>query len=86
MQIKRIDGATRVFTAPAGHDNAEEDLKIGDLAIQDVQIDGAPFMVSAWEPTPQELESLKKGACVYLYIGGTRHPVVALSVGDIPNA
>lgn len=86
MLIKRIDGATRVFGAPAGHDNETEPLKISDLPIQDTILDGFPFMVSAWEPTPAELESLKKGAPILLYIGGNIHPVVSVIVGDIPDA
>lgn len=44
-----------------------------------------PSMVTAWEPTPDELERLNKGAPVYLRIVGSGHPPVMLEVGEVPE-
>lgn len=76
MMICRIDGATRVMLAPPGMENCKP------LAIKDVDLqDGEHVMVSAWEPTPVELERLNAGGRVHLWIWGLGHPPVALTVG-----
>jgi hypothetical protein len=78
MIAKRIHGATRVIGKSQGY--------IG-LAIRDERIncavsgDGTPCMVTAWEPTPAELDALNKGAPVLLRILGTAHPPVMVEVG-----
>lgn len=41
--------------------------------------------VTAWEPAPDELERLNKGAPVHLRILGTQHPPVMLMVGEVPE-
>ena len=77
MIPKRIDGATRYLGAPQGWE-PEKDGECSHLAILDLQSEngGAPVMISAWEPTPAELEALQAGAPVYLQIVGTAHPPV----------
>jgi hypothetical protein len=81
MIIKRISPSTRVFGAPAGWDG--KDTSCGALPILDVQTPEGPFMVSAWEPTPAELEAIQRGETIKLWIRGTVHPVVALTVGEV---
>jgi hypothetical protein len=81
MLIRRIEGATRNLGAPADWDG---DLsKCNVLPIIDVDTDQGPFMVSAWEPTPAELEAISAGATIQLWIRGTAHPVVSLAVSEI---
>jgi hypothetical protein len=40
-------------------------------------------MVTAWSPTPDELERINAGAPIYLRIIGNRHPPVMLEVGNV---
>lgn len=76
MLIGRINGATRVLGKPADM----KDEECGSLAILDMQLHGAPVMVSAWHPTPDELKRMAAGEAVYLWVYGTAHPPVSLSV------
>lgn len=80
MIIKMIDGHTRLFGAPKDWDG---DLsKCNVLPIRDTQTEQGYFMVSAWEPTPQELKALMSGSIIKLWIQGVNHPVVAITVDD----
>lgn len=81
MLIKRIEGETRAFGPPDGWDQSAE--RCSNLSIRDVDTQAGRFMVSAWEPTPQELEAMKNGATVKLWVAGRIHPVVAITVGDL---
>jgi hypothetical protein len=40
---------------------------------------------TAWEPTPDELERLNKGAHVELCILGNAHPPIMVNVGEVPT-
>lgn len=84
MIIKRIEGASRVFGAPPDWDG--KDMRCGALPVVDVETPEGKFMVSAWEPSPQELQALMSGETIKLWIRGTGHPVVALTVGEICRA
>lgn len=76
MIPRRIAGATRYLGAPKGWE-PESDGDCSHLAILDVENDhGHNVMLSAWEPTPAEIEALQAGAPVYLQIVGTGHPPV----------
>lgn len=80
MLIARIQGSTRQLGAPNDWDG---DLsKCHVLPIRDVMTEQGNFMVSAWEPTPAEVEQIKAGQTIKLWIQGTGHPVVKLSVGE----
>ncbi|ADU12004.1 hypothetical protein [Asticcacaulis excentricus] len=81
MEIKRIQGANRFHGAPTNWSEAEHG-HCGTLPTADFVIDKVPFMVSAWEPLPDELERLKSGANVFLGVSALKHPVVFLSVGE----
>ena len=78
MLIKRIDGFTRKFGAPADWDG--KDMSCGVLPVLDAATREGNFMFSAWEPTPPELEALNKGANIILGVRGTVHPVVSVQV------
>jgi hypothetical protein len=81
MIPKRIAGATRYLGAPKGWE-PEADGDCSHLAIVDVPSTngGSPVMISAWEPTPKELEALVAGAPVYLQVVGSAHPPVMVWV------
>lgn len=52
------------------------------LPIKDVIIDGTPFMLSVWEPSPEEIQRIKAGAKIILSVLGTQHPPVKVDVGE----
>lgn len=82
MLIGMIEGATRIIGKGQGY--------LG-LALRDEIITctvgggGTPAMVSAWQPTPDEVARLNAGASVHLRVIGTQHPPVMLDVGDPPG-
>lgn len=78
MLINRIIGWTRDLCKPADWDESKGSC--GSLPIRDCVIGDLQFMVSSWEPTPEELKRLNEGKPVLLGINGTIHPVVFLSV------
>lgn len=43
-------------------------------------------MVTAWQPTPEELARLNAGASVHLHILGTVHSPPMVDVGEVPPA
>lgn len=75
MIIKRIAGATRLLGRSQGY--------LG-LPIRDETIDCAvygpatPAMVTAWEPTPDEVAAIAAGGTIYLRILGNQHPPVMI--------
>ncbi|MHC2087201.1 hypothetical protein [Methylobacterium sp. CM6244] len=69
--------ATRRMAAPEGWDHARDGI-CHTLEI----CDNDGWMISAWQPSPAEIERLRDGAPLFLHIQGTAHPVVALSIGD----
>lgn len=82
MQIGMIEGVTRIIGKSQGYLG----LPIRDEIIQcTVNGDGTPAMVTAWTPTPDELDRLIAGASVHLRVLGTSHPPVMMSVGDPPS-
>ena len=76
VSIARIKDATRVV----GKDQ-EEYLQ---LPIRDVEIDGVPAMISAWEFSPKEVAAIKAGVKLYIFIGGKIHPPIRVYVGKLP--
>lgn len=82
MLIGHIEGATRVLGKSQGYLG----LPIKDEVIHcSVSGQGTPSMVTAWMPTPDELERLNAGSPVYLRILGTAHPPVMIEVGAPPD-
>jgi hypothetical protein len=73
-----IKGYDRLL-GPPGDWIQELDGDCGHLAIRDTMWDGHQALVSAWKPSPEDLQTLKNGGCITLYIiGQNSHPVVAV--------
>jgi hypothetical protein len=79
----RIFGFSRLLGKPK--DWNDEEGSCSSLAIRDIDTTSGPGMESAWEPTPEELAKLNRGAPVILGVLGTVHPPVWLRVGEPPN-
>lgn len=73
MIVKMIDGATRLLGKAQGY----LPLPIRDELVGDP---AKNTMVSAWEPTPEELRLLNAGGHVYIRILGTSHPPIGVGV------
>jgi hypothetical protein len=82
--VRRIEGATRILGAPT--DWVDDGASCAGLPVRDVQTQVGPFMISAWEPTPEELRALNRGESLLLCVRGTGHPVVALGVSPTLGA
>lgn len=81
MMIGRVEGCTRVLGKSQGYLG----LPIRDELIHErVNGPGTPAMVTAWEPTPDEIARIVAGAPIHLRILGTAHPPVMIEVGDAP--
>lgn len=82
MQIGRVKGTTRVIGKTQGYLG----LPLRDEVI-DCPVNGAgtPSMVTAWIPTPKELEALNAGAPVHVRILGVAHPPLMVTVGEPPT-
>jgi len=76
MMIARIDGATRVCGEGQGYE---------PLPLRDEVEDGWPVMVTAWTPTPAELQRLLAGASVQVRIVGKVPPPMRVGTGPIPE-
>lgn len=81
MIVARVAGATRNLGAPKDWDKGRDGV-CGGLPIRDEVNGSLPCMVSAWQPTPEELARLNEGASIYLHVVGVVHPPVMLSVGQ----
>ena len=84
MIIKHIEGSTRILNVQPDWNGADPN-SCGALPIRDIATNQGNFMVSAWELTPVEIAALIGGATLKLWIRGEGHPVVCLTVGDIPT-
>lgn len=72
MLPKAIEGTTRRIGKSQGY--------LG-LCVKDTSLEnGTPVMLTAWEPTPADLVALNAGGTVYLWVLGTAHPPVMLTV------
>jgi hypothetical protein len=71
-----LENADRRLGAPAIW-NHEKDGVCHTLEIWDR--DG--FMISGWQPSPNDLRKFNAGEPLFLHIKGNVHPVVAMSVG-----
>jgi hypothetical protein len=79
MLIKMIEGATRVLGRSQGYLG----LPLRDEVVTcSVGGPGTHSMVTAWEPTPDELALLNAGAPVLLRVIGSAHPPVDVTVGE----
>jgi hypothetical protein len=82
MMIATIEGVTHRIGKSQGY--------LG-LPLRFAQIDcpvngpGTPTMTTAWQPTPQELAALNRGASIHVRIIGMQHPPIMLFVGPEPE-
>jgi hypothetical protein len=82
MQVGCIEGATRIVGKTQGY--------LG-LPIRDEKITCAvngpntPAMITAWVPTPAELEALSAGAAIHVRILGSLPPPMNVFVGPVPE-
>ena len=82
MHSERIKGCTRTVGKAQGY----QGLPIRDeLTLDVVPGEETPVMVTAWQPTPAELQALVKGANIYVHIYGRTHPPIRLTVGQVPG-
>lgn len=83
MLIKRINGATAVIGKSQGYLGLPVRLQlINDV----VNGENTPSMVTAWEPTPVELQRLNGGSSVYVRLLGAAHPPIMVDAGFAPDA
>lgn len=80
MLIAMIEGVTRIIGKSQGY----RGLPLRDEVITDPVNGQTPAMVSAWQPTPDELARLNAGASIHLWVLGTQHPPVLVEVGEPP--
>lgn len=81
MMLRRIENATRVLGQRQGYLG----LWLRDEPVNCSVNGETPSMMTAWEPTPDEIAKIVAGAPIYLRVLGTVHPPVMLSVGTPPE-
>lgn len=78
MRFTQHPSNNEVLGAPPGWDQG--DLPCGALPVTRGEHEGMPVRVSFWQPTAEEIEAIKSGAMVTLWVYGAFHPVVAVGV------
>ncbi len=81
MQIGHVAGATREIGKSQGYRGLPLRDEIINCAVNGL----TPSMVSAWIPTPKEIEAIVAGAPVHLRVLGVTHPPVSIEVGEVPK-
>jgi hypothetical protein len=81
MQIDRVDGCTRVCGKAQGFLG----LPLRDETLDVEGVGLVNQMVTAWFPTPEELEALNAGAPVHVKIWGNSPPPMMVETGDKPE-
>ena len=84
MHAGRIQGATLILGAPKEWDR-DRDGFCGGLAVRQETTTAGATMVSAWLPTPDEIERIREGAPIYVYVVDTVHPPITVGVGPRPG-
>ena len=80
--IGMVEGCTRIIGKSQGYLG----LPLRDEVIQcNVNGEGTPAMVTAWELTPDEIARVALGAPVHLRVLGAVHPPVMIYVGKVPD-
>lgn len=85
MIISRVRDMTRSLGAPKGWDPNDSGPCYG-LPVRIEKHGENNCFVSAWEPTPDELAALNRGAKVMLRVVGDGHPPVMVYVDQEPDA
>ena len=76
MLIARIEGTNRVCGKSQGF--------LG-LPVRDEIVNGQNIMHSAWEPTPDEIERIQKGAKIIVSVIGNNPQPIMLNVSAVDN-
>lgn len=82
MQIGHILGCTRVIGKSQGFLGLPVRDEVTNCAVSGPR---TPCMVTAWLPTPKELEAINKGAPVHVRLLGINHPPILVEVGEVPE-
>lgn len=82
MIIGAIEGATCIIGKSQGYKGLPVRAEVISCSVNGPS---TPSMVTAWLPTPAELEALNAGAAVHVRILGTAHPPMLVTVGDPPK-
>jgi hypothetical protein len=80
MIIAMIEDHTRV----CGESQGYQPLPIRDEKVA-TEHGTVPVMVTAWTPTPAELQALNNGASVHVRILGSMPPPMLVGVGPLPK-
>lgn len=78
MIVARVEGTTRTLGKSQGYLGLP--IKDAILNVGGVEF---PVMISAWEPTPEDLRILNEGGKIYLAVFGKSHPPVLMSTKEI---
>lgn len=84
MMIAMIEGCHKVLGAPPGWTPDSSGACVG-LPVRFEMNGDVPCMVSAWEPTPEEIAAIAAGAKIYLRVLGNSHPPVMIFTGEKPE-
>lgn len=78
MNPCKLTNPSRTLGKP--NDWNDNESACGSLDIYDEYTENGNFMISAWELSEDELETLMNTRTVYLGVRGIEHPVVSLTV------
>lgn len=78
-----IEDHDLIVGAPPNWDPANGPCR--GLPVRLVRGNGIVWYQSAWRPSPDEIEALKRGACVILSVSAVAQPATSLEVGPIPG-
>jgi hypothetical protein len=80
MEIGIIDGCTRRMGKPDDGPWTDETCDV--LAIKDMETPMGNVMVSEWVPSQEERDRIAAGMPIHLWVYGTGHPPVSITVGE----
>lgn len=82
MRVAVIEGHTRIVGEAQGFIG----LPLRDEIIDEKVLGRVPSMVTAWMPTPAELEAINAGANIHVrLLCMSMHPPIIVSVGEVPG-
>jgi hypothetical protein len=82
MIVAMIEGATRIVGKAQGFIG----LPLRDQVIDEKTLGRVPSMVTAWTPTPAELDAINAGANIHVrLLCMSIHPPIVVSVGPSPG-
>lgn len=70
-----IPEANCIFTPPVGIDEKQVSSVAGYVGVaQGGSMDGSKIIVIGWQPTPEEIQRIVNGHCIYLTLCGAVPP------------